>query len=242
MIQPITRDLAVPHDEKVCAVMLFGSRARGDSQPESDVDVLLVTDGSYPRNVTRGGLALALYPMAQLLDLASHGDLFVAHLVHEAVALHDPGHLLESLRANFRRPPGNGPEVGHASDLGRLLLDIGPNCADQSLINRRIAWVVRTILIARAAAEQRYAFSAAALTATPQARSFLPLIECKGLAEVPPSAWGELSRFLTELGDGSAQVSSTPEEWAKRFKSTANTFGAKTLREMRELAGDGGYR
>jgi predicted nucleotidyltransferase len=40
-------------DPEVVAVFLFGSHARGDDQPDSDIDLLVIAAGAFRKTVTR---------------------------------------------------------------------------------------------------------------------------------------------------------------------------------------------
>lgn len=53
----LRRELAAVYGERLAGVYLYGSRARGDHDPDSDVDVLLVLDeiASYPADIRASG-------------------------------------------------------------------------------------------------------------------------------------------------------------------------------------------
>ena len=59
------------------SMAVFGSRARGDDDPKSDIDILLITSGKKPRLVNKDRLSFSLYPSKWLLKKAQAGDLFV---------------------------------------------------------------------------------------------------------------------------------------------------------------------
>jgi len=84
------------------AVVLVGSRARGDAGPESDLDLLAIGPRSHPgRLERRGGLLLSttLRPFEEYREeLASPGRVCtVVPGWREAVSLHDPKGLADSL-------------------------------------------------------------------------------------------------------------------------------------------------
>src|SRR5690606_27073199 len=93
---------ALERDDRVLAAYLFGSQARGDAGPRSDVDVAVLIDDTLPR--TLGGpltdihaaLELALSPGSRTVDLV---DLATApaDLVHRV--LRDGELLVEHDRA-----------------------------------------------------------------------------------------------------------------------------------------------
>jgi hypothetical protein len=87
----------------VKAAMLYGSEARGSAGARSDVDVLaLVSEG--PRNVSDGNLTITAYLPHHLRVLAKRGSLFVLHLCHEGVLLHDPAGTLADTLAAYQPP------------------------------------------------------------------------------------------------------------------------------------------
>jgi len=57
------------------AVMLFGSHARGDAGPASDIDLLQVVPHS-PHSYETGGVSVVAYTVNQLRDMAAAGSLF----------------------------------------------------------------------------------------------------------------------------------------------------------------------
>lgn len=57
--------LSAAYGERLHAVVLFGSEARGDARPDSDIDVLVVLEtltGDYGEELERG--LVAVYPIA----------------------------------------------------------------------------------------------------------------------------------------------------------------------------------
>ena len=82
----------------IYAVALFGSRARGDHDPNSDIDLLLITSERRPRHVIDGNMSLSFYPKAHLSAKAKQGDLFVCHLVMEAKVVYEEDKTFEQIR------------------------------------------------------------------------------------------------------------------------------------------------
>src|SRR5205823_1249978 len=70
------------------ATMLYGSYARGDSTPDSDVDVLELV-AHAPRSYSRGRVNVTQYLPAHLRRMAASGSLFVLHLRSEGLVLDD---------------------------------------------------------------------------------------------------------------------------------------------------------
>jgi hypothetical protein len=90
------------------AAMLYGSRARGEATPGSDIDILAVVR-DRPGAFTDGDdLAVSAYCAGHLRHLAERGSLFVLHLVHDGEMLHDPDGVLASILAGYK--PAEDPE------------------------------------------------------------------------------------------------------------------------------------
>ena len=47
ILQAVRRELALTLGDRLDAVVLFGSRARGEARPDSDIDVLVVVRGEF---------------------------------------------------------------------------------------------------------------------------------------------------------------------------------------------------
>lgn len=217
----------------VSAIALFGSRARGDHEPGSDTDLLLVTSEPTPRHVTRGHLSLSLYPYEDLVVRARQGDLFLCHVVKEAKVLYDNDGHFEVLRSSFRLRKSYSSEVRQASDLGWFLARFGEMLDDPALVTRRIAWCVRTILIARSAESGNPVFSVEALTEFSGLPSVRRLIRQKAESKVTSQATSDLKQFLIQRGleDPVTHADST-EPYRLRFSETSNDVAIQTLRSI----------
>jgi len=215
----------------ISAVVLFGSRARGDHGDGSDVDLLFVTGGPQPRHRTVSNLSLSLYPLDTLLNRAAGGDLFVCHLVYEAKPIYDPVGEFTRLRAAFRFRESYDREVQHASDLGWLLGRYGAALPNSGLVNRRIAWCVRTILIARSAEHRHPIFSPKALTVFSEDPSVGSLIKQKTAIDPPgPTVLLGLRGFLEKWGESDpAPTADDPADYRELFERTHNDVARGTL-------------
>ena len=99
--------------DPIDAAMLYGSHARCTADVGSDVDVLVLVRENT-RTVIDGDLTVAAYLPDHLRTLAQRGSLFVLHLRHDGVVLHDPVDLLDDVLAGFVSP----------SDRGRLVAEL----------------------------------------------------------------------------------------------------------------------
>lgn len=87
------------------ATMLYGSYARGDQVPDSDIDVLQI--GYIPKPPQKiGSIVISFYTTRQLSKLAKQGSLFVLHLRKEGLILHDPQRILRSALDCYVAPVG----------------------------------------------------------------------------------------------------------------------------------------
>lgn len=205
-------------------MFLFGSHARGDEDIYSDTDLLLISQDDRPQHVQKGHLSTSIYPLEDLLKRARDGDLFVCHIAREAKAIYDPSDQLELLRQHFALRASYEREILHASDLGWFIIDFGCKNHLQSLLNRRIAWCVRTILIAKSAELKRPVFSAAELAAVAESSDVLKLIKNKETDRADPEAMAMLGKFLLAFGAARFQRGDPSYgAYVKRFSDTFNS-------------------
>src|SRR4051812_15822449 len=100
------------------------------------------------------------YPMGDILSLATQGDLFVLHIKTEAKVLYDAHEFFKKIDAFFHFKESYQKEIIQVSELGWFLISISSNKLDASMFNKRVAWCVRTILIAKSADNRNPVFSA----------------------------------------------------------------------------------
>jgi Nucleotidyltransferase domain len=85
------------------AVMLYGSRARGDSTRDSDVDLLQLVQ-TKTDHYRIGRISVAAYTQAELELLCQNGSLFALHLVMEGRIMSDPERRLSDALGRYRPP------------------------------------------------------------------------------------------------------------------------------------------
>ena len=133
------------------ALMLFGSAARGDAGPESDIDVLQLCS-AYKPSYRKGHYGVSVYTPGHLQEIATKGSLFVLHLRLEGALLTDPEDALgASLSAYI--PPKDYDSLKQDLCASVELLNVSPLFyADRwAGCNSLVLFLLRTILFAHAA-------------------------------------------------------------------------------------------
>ncbi len=227
--------------DPVVAFSLFGSRARGDEEEESDYDILVWSKGRRPHSMRVGLHALAIYPCDYLMQKANEGDLFVSHLVHEAKDIWDPRSLLSTLRRRFAPRGSYDRDIENATQIGVFLLKFHHRLP-ASLINRRIAWVARTILIAKAMEQGEPVFATQRLAHLLDAPEISPLVALKDEIEFRPDGLVGLNSFLQRWGGRYRTSATTIDDFRALFHATGNAFGTQTIRSIRREADVCDYR
>jgi predicted nucleotidyltransferase len=159
MIAETVRD-ALTLEKTASETMLFGSYARGDENPESDIDVLQIVRKPTPARKV-GNIVVSCYTIGQLINLAKQGSLFVLHLRTEGVILYDPKRTLRSALDCYVAPITYEKQLSTISVAAAvLLLDL------DSLIEKQASGIVslgiyllRTLIYVRCIEKGTPAFS-----------------------------------------------------------------------------------
>jgi predicted nucleotidyltransferase len=213
----------------IWSVALFGSRARGDHEPGSDTDLLLITSESRPRHVLANNMSLSLYPTRHLLKSARGGDLFVCHLVQEAKVLYDDQGRFEKIRKEFKLRVSYDNEIKKASELGWFLFRHGRSFENIPTVNRRIAWCVRTVLIARAAEARHPIFAADALAGFAGSAAVGRLIRHKSSGDLEEKILSDLAEFLLAWGGPDIALGDpSPAAYLRQFQRSGNAVALQT--------------
>jgi hypothetical protein len=133
--------------ESAAAVLLYGSRARGDIHQHSDVDLLVVA-ARHAKTRAIGSVNVTTYGQAQIEN--ANGSLFGMHLARDAVILHDPDGWLGALLEEFR--PSNPEEImRRVRDIAvALKSDESSRATYVSGLVRLARYLLRTALYAKA--------------------------------------------------------------------------------------------
>lgn len=213
----------------VLALALFGSRARGDHHLGSDTDILVVTDEDEVRVTTMASVSLSIYPASELINRARSGDLFTGHLVVDAKPLHDPNHFLVDLRRSWIPRSSYAPEILHASNLALFLLQHHHILQAPSLVCRRIAWCVRTILIARSADAGMPRYSAHDLAAFSDDCQVYSLLALKDRQALQLTSLQDLNTFVHRWGVADLPHDQSFGGFVEHFTRTRNSLALKTV-------------
>lgn len=210
------------------SLVLFGSRARGDSGPRSDVDLLLITNEKRPRHAKVETISLSCYPLNNLIHMAESGDLFVLHILQEGKILVDPAGLIDTIRVSFRVKTSYKKEIMAASDLGWMLARFGSEFSE-SLTAKRITWCARTILISISAQNGTPIFSISGLKKIKETKEAHHLLMQKDEA-LDASAFLSLRTFLENLGlQDPCQGAKSANDYRDHFLASENDVALNML-------------
>jgi len=227
----------------ILALALYGSRAREDHSPDSDVDLFSITDDSNYKMIVESNVNMACYPRNLAASRARGGDLFILHVIQEGKTLFDNAGELERLRAEFSFKNSYEVDIRLASDLAWFLLEMNSLFKNYTLINKRIAWCVRTILIAMSAEARKPVFSSIKLREFSGSEDAYFLIEKKDSNQQGTASIGHLSNFLAKFGRQRPVLSPTPtlQEYRTYFVDSKNAMGIKTVAAIDGISLSHGY-
>jgi predicted nucleotidyltransferase len=217
----------------VIGVALYGSRARQDHEPGADTDILAVITGHEPRSSHSDGLSLSWQPLGRLVSGAGIGDLFVLHIVSEARVLFEAWPVFDLIRRSFRYKDDYRREIGLASDVGWFLLRHGDRSMANRLVGERMAWSVRTILIARAADLRRPIFGPDALAEFAGLPDVRELIRSRDRTDSTRGMMRETFRMVLEaFGTAEPREPRTIDDWSRHFERDRNVMGSRSVRAV----------
>lgn len=213
------------------ALLLFGSRARGDQNDSSDIDLLAVTENEKPAVTGPSKARLYQYSPSWLEAKAFDGDLFIWHLVSEALPIYDPTDRLGLLNKQFRFRSDYDEQISYASDIAWMIVRCGEQLPPRTA-NRWLAWSVRTISIARLAALRTPAFSANALAKALRYADISTLVSQKDAEAYSLGTGSALRNFL--LVFGTVEPNSNPQnlqDFRGHFSRSGNQIGNTILKQ-----------
>jgi len=213
----------------VIAAALFGSRARGDNEPDSDTDILFITCDKTPRHMVRDNLSISSYSSEYLTEKARSGDLFLCHIATEAKLLYDDANNFSRIVDAFTYKASYEYEIRCATELGTFLVHYGPEFTSALEVNRKIAWCVRTILIAKSAEVRQPVFSPMALAGFASSQDVLQLIRHRSNRRVSRAMLARFFDFLSHWGAPDVERDKLQSEaYYRVFSSSDNKIGLQT--------------
>lgn len=214
-------------------LIIYGSAAREDEDENSDVDLFGITSAAEYSMVVKQKINIAIQPMSQVINMALNGDLFLYHIIEEGKVLYDVNDNFEVMREKFKFRDSYLNDVSNASDLGWVLLRIAKQAENFSLINKRIAWCVRTILIAKCAEMRVPVFSASGLAEYAENYDVVDLIKNKNQEKFKKSIMKKFQNFLGRYAyPEPLWVESEIDYFEIEFHRTHNAVGLQTLRQL----------
>ena len=217
----------------ILTLTIYGSRARGDYTSSSDIDLFAITDEDHYRMVVEGKTNLACYPKDLAEQRAMNGDLFILHICSEAKEIYGDGFYFNCLKNAFKYKPNYYHEKSNAAELAWFLIDLSSKFRNVLLLNKRIAWCVRTILIASAAESREPIFSKESLVEYSGNNLVGKLISLKDSSIFNRDCMSELEKFLISFGFYRPTLPSVSlNPYRNRCVVTNNGMGLKTLMSL----------
>ncbi len=225
------------------AAMIYGSTARGDSTPSSDVDVLQLSL-SKPGRQVHGRISLVTYLPAQLEAMTAARSLFAWHLRSEGQYLLDgEGRLRQLLEAH----PGPDPDatIARVHSLTAVLdVDVS-QFRDQSEGLAHVArYLLRTAVYASALRQgaQTFALEEASRLVDPSGSTWATLIRlCAG----SPDSWSHFQDARTNLARIIGPLDTNPyrslEALAVRTELSHPGLASLTLHALSNIADELDY-
>jgi hypothetical protein len=216
----------------IVGLVLYGSRARGDHEKTSDVDLLALATGGAAAVVTRHGVTVSRYPLDHVLRRARSGDLFAFHVVSEGKVIYEQEPVFARMKRAFCYRSDYSREIQIASDVGWFLVHHRDRAVHGLSFNQRIAWCTHTMIVAKAATERLPVFSAAGLAAFAGSSAVASLIQNKRSPAVDPAVLDVFRGVLEEFGTPEPRGLATLAAERRRFDVDKNPAGAGALRAM----------
>jgi len=215
----------------ILSLVVYGSRAREDHSADSDTDLFAITDDDRYEMIIEGTTNIACYPLSQAIARAEGGDLFFLHITLEGKVAYDPNGTFEKVKNFFRKKNDYSAEITNASELGYALVAHSKYIHDYYLLNKRLAWCLRTILIAKSAEMDRPTFSKEGLGALFEDKTLADLIALKDCESFTPKAYPLFrNAFITYGANPNEEMPHELDELAAYFLERDNAMGVKTAK------------
>ncbi|MFJ2427053.1 nucleotidyltransferase domain-containing protein [Pseudomonas sp. NPDC087804] len=215
----------------ILSLIVYGSRAREDHSDSSDTDLFAITDDEKYEMIVKGSTNIACYPLKQAITRARSGDLFFLHITQEAREIYDPQNFFERIKKDFVRKESYITEISNACELGYALVASAGRIQDYYLLNKRLAWCLRTILIARSAEMGCPTFSKEGLAQLFEDRRISKLISMKDSDNYDSKAYPDFHSIFVRHGiEQNKEMPTEYEDLINYFLQRNNAMGLKTAR------------
>lgn len=129
-----------------CAV--YGSTARGEVHPKSDIDLLVLVKGSsvyhWERRIIENISVNAALRSQDVLERMAHDEPYTIWGLQEAQILYDPQGILQTLKSQARMTPEVEEEfLGDLLDEARSLLGKAERALDEGDLESSLLWLRR---------------------------------------------------------------------------------------------------
>ncbi|MCE9887089.1 hypothetical protein, partial [Obesumbacterium proteus] len=140
------------------SLVLFGSKARHDSDASSDIDLLGVYDGEKIKSISYDSVNLFIYPEKTIVEKMESGDLFALHLKEESIPLYGEEVITEAF-SKFKYKESYEYEISMAIFLASEITMSYHMVKNIKNANKKLSWCVRTAIIATSAENRTPVFS-----------------------------------------------------------------------------------
>ncbi|GLI96058.1 hypothetical protein LMG27198_50500 [Methylocystis echinoides] len=189
---------------------------------------MLITADGHTRQVKVGSVSLSFYPLHVMIDKSKNGDLFVLHIIREGLLLTGSPVPFENIKSSFRQRSNYEKEIRAAADLGWLIVRFGAEF-DDKLVQRRVSWCIRTVLIANSVQSGHPTFSSEKLSTLYPAYAVTRLIRQKD-EPISSETFPLLRDFLIEYGKTDPCPDAVaPNDYLGHFERTENAVALHFL-------------
>lgn len=220
----------------VVCLLLYGSRARGDHDARSDVDLTAITANRKPEPFTFERTTTMAYPVEQALRAARSGGLFAYHLVSEGKVVFESEPVFARIKRAFRFRDDYAPVVRMCTQAGWFLLRHHEKAVDARKFNLAMACCTREMLIARAATERLPIFSADGLAEYVGSSGVASVIRGKRKAAIEPATLRQFQDILREFGAAEPLPPPSLAKAERFFRAARNSAGMIAVRAFRNKA------
>jgi hypothetical protein len=217
----------------VICLLLYGSRARGDFDADSDVDLTAITADDAPTPVSFGRATVMAEPLDDALRAARSGSLFAYHLVSEGRVLFESEPVFARIQRAFQFRDDYTPVIKDCAEAGWFLVRHHEKATDARKFNHAMAWCTREMLIAKAAMVREPVFSADGLAEFVGCAAVAPVIRGKRSSVIDPEVVRQFRDILDEFGTPEPPSLPSMLTAERRFRDARNSAGVIAMRAFR---------